>query len=57
MDFTAFVYYEYDNEDDTVMVDVTASNERDAKTAAIDEARSFLTEDCKIWGVVVYVKS
>lgn len=54
--YLAFVHWTFDDEDDTLIVDVEATNDADAELAAKREARTILSEDSEIFAVTVYPK-
>lgn len=54
--YTAFVSWTFDNEDDTMVLDVCGASESEAQEAARAEALGILTQDSEIFDVTVYPK-
>jgi len=54
--YLAFVHWTFDDEDDTLVLDVAAADNADAVRAAKAEARTILSEDSEIFAVTVYPK-
>lgn len=54
--YTAFVSWTFDNEDDTMVLDVCGASEKEAKEIAWFEAAEILSPDSEIFHVDVYAK-
>lgn len=54
--YTAFVSWTFDNEDDTIVLDVFGLTESEAQQAARTEALKILSPDSEIFHVSVYPK-
>jgi len=54
--YLAFVHWHFDGEDDTLILDVEATNDADAERAAEQEAQAILSEDSEIFGVTLHAK-
>lgn len=54
--YTAFVSWTFDNEDDTMVLDVCGASEKEAKEVAWFEAAEILSPDSEIFDVTVYPK-